>query len=161
MGATVLHVCSKASVLDNNARWRAIVAPAKITGMDVEPGDNVDVVCDIQLPLREIRRRCGLIQFDAILCPHVLEHVAAPWHVAETLQSLLKPGGTIAITVPWVQGYHEFPEDYWRMSFAGVRTLFPKIVFDLEFYTGAKEDTGFRLLHNGIAEHTRATLRIE
>lgn len=160
-GGVVLHIGSRASVLDNNRRWRQVFSHCRVIGMDVQDGDNVDVVCDAQAGIQTIRKRCDVKQVDAIVIPHVLEHVAAPWEVAATLQNLLRPGGIILVTVPWVQGYHEFPEDYWRMSFVGVRSLFPRIAFDTEFYTGAKEDKGYRLLFNGVPEHSRRTLRIE
>jgi SAM-dependent methyltransferase len=156
-----LHVGSKASVLDHAARWRQWLPRCKVTGIDVEAGDNVDVVCDIQAPVSELRRRCGVRAFDAIVCPHVLEHLPEPWVAARNLQYLLRPGGLLLVTVPWVQGYHEFPDDYWRMSFAALRSLLPDIAVELEFYSGAAEDLGFRLLWNGAPEHSPRTCRIE
>jgi hypothetical protein len=84
-----------------------------------------------------------------------------PWDGARNLQFLLRPGGVLLVTVPWVQGYHEFPEDYWRMSFAGLRALLPEIEPELEFYSGASEETGWRLLWNGVPEHSPRTCRVE
>ena len=74
---------------------------------------------------------------------------------------MLKPGGHLFVAVPWVQGYRPYPEDYWRMSFAGLRELFDKIDVETEFYSGAAEDVGYQLLRNGATEHTAATCRIE
>lgn len=158
---TVLHVGSKASVLDNAGRWRGFLPRSRVIGIDLSAGDNVDVVADILAPVQDLRRRCGVRVFDKIICAHVLEHVAAPWVAARNLQHLLRPGGQLVVTVPWVQGYHEFPEDYWRMSFAGLRALFPEIDVELEFYTGAAEDIGYRLVWNGMPEHSPRTCRIE
>lgn len=156
-----LHVGSKASVLDNARRWRGLLPRCQVVGMDVSAGDNVDVVCDIQASVQEIRRRCGARAFDVVICSHVLEHVATPWVAARNIQYLLRPGGLLLVTVPWVQGYHEFPEDYWRMSFAGLRSLFPDIAVKTEFYTGAAEDVGYWLTWNGVPEHSPRTCRIE
>jgi SAM-dependent methyltransferase len=161
ISGSVLHVGSKASILDAAAPWRAVLPGSRVIGMDLSAGDNVDVVCDIQAPVQEIRRRCSVRSFDAVICAHVLEHLPRPWEAARNLQYLLRPGGTLLVTVPWVQGYHEFPEDYWRMSFAGLRALLPDIEPELEFYSGASEEQGYRLLWNGVPEHSTRTCRIE
>lgn len=158
---TVLHVGSRASVIDTNRRWRKVFGHCRVVGLDVAEGDNVDVVGDITAPAADLRRRLGIKAFDAVICRHVLEHVPAPWDAARNLQFLLKPGGLLLAAVPWVQGYHDFPDDYWRMSFSGLRRLLPDIAPELEFYTGAREDKAWRLLFNGRPEHSPRTLRIE
>lgn len=157
----VLQIGSKADILDRAAKWRGRFAQAKFIGLDVEAGPNVDVVADIAGDLTMLRRKLGAAQFGFIICAHVLEHVRQPWVAARNIQFLLKPGGRLLVTVPWVQGYHEFPDDYWRMSFAGVRSLFDGVEFFDEFYSGAAEDVGYRLLRNGAPEHSTATCRIE
>ena len=118
-------------------------------------------VCDIEASVQDIRRRTGVRTFDAVVCAHVLEHTATPWAAARNIQFLLRPGGWLIVTVPWVQGFHDYPDDYWRMSFQALRSLFPDIVVDLEFYTGAAEDIAYRLTFNGQCEHSPRTLRIE
>ena len=157
----VLQIGSRASVIDTQAPWRKLFGHCAFTGMDLQDGTNVDVVADITAPTAELRRRLKTKAFDAILCRHVLEHVPAPWEAARNIKFLLKPGGLLFVTVPWVQGYHEFPHDYWRMSFAGLKALFPGFDWTLEFYTGAREEEGVRLLWNGVPEHSERTLRIE
>jgi len=157
----VLQIGSRASVIDTQAPWRKLFAHCNFTGMDLQAGTNVDVVADITASASDLRRRLKVKAFDAILCRHVLEHVAAPWEAARNIKFLLKPGGLLFVTVPWVQGYHEFPHDYWRMSFAGLKALFPGFEWTLEFYTGDREEEGFRLLWNGQPEHSERTLRIE
>src|SRR5262249_15345026 len=156
----VLQVGSKASILDSNRPWRDHLPHCRVVGLDIEAGDNVDVVCSILAPVQEIRRRAGVRSFDGAICAHVLEHVEDPWKAAHNLQFLLRSGGTLMVTVPWVQGYHEFPDDYWRMSSAALRKLFRDIDWDLEFYSGAAEETGYRLLWNEVPEHSPRTCRI-
>jgi SAM-dependent methyltransferase len=52
--------------------------------------------------------------FDLILCTEVLEHVP-DWRAAfANMFSLLKPGGIVLITAPFVYMPHEEPHDYWR-----------------------------------------------
>lgn len=157
----VLQIGSRAEVLDRQATWRSRFAGRRFVGLDMAPGPNVDVVADITEPAAAIRTRAGVDGFGLIVCHHVLEHVRTPWVAAETLTELLAPGGRVFITVPWVQGYHEFPDDFWRMSFAGIRALFPRLTFMLEYYTGTHEEFGYQILRNGKVEHSPATSRIE
>ncbi|MBI4184308.1 MAG: methyltransferase domain-containing protein [Proteobacteria bacterium] len=158
---TVLHVGSKVSIVDRSGHCRDLFPLCRFVGLDSEAGPNVDAVCDISVGVHEIRRRCKINTADAVICRHVLGHVPNPWQAARNLEFLLRPGGLLIVAVPWVQGYHPFPEDYWRMSFSGVHTLFARVAFELEFYTGAREDTGYRLLLNGAPVHDPRTCRIE
>jgi SAM-dependent methyltransferase len=157
----VLQIGSRAQVLDRQAAWRGRFAGRRFIGLDMAAGPNVDVVADIAEPAAAIRARAGVDGFGLIICHHVLEHVRTPWIAAETLTDLLAPGGLLFVAVPWVQGYHEFPDDFWRMSFAGIRALFPRLAFSLEYYTGTREEFGYQILRNGKVEHSPATSRIE
>jgi hypothetical protein len=40
---------------------------------------------------------------------------------------LLRKGGTIYLTVPFVWRVHSYPNDYWRFTKEGVRSIFPGI----------------------------------
>ena len=157
----VLQIGSKTSVLDNHMLWRKNFAVKNFIGMDIEPGKNVDVVCDITDRIGNIRKKTGIVQFDFIICRHLLEHVRKPWEAAQNIVHLLKPGGYIWIAVPWAQSYHGYPGDYWRMSFSAVRSLFDKIDFQLEFYTGSKEDLGYRILIDGHKQYNSGDFGIE
>jgi SAM-dependent methyltransferase len=157
----VLQIGSRAEVLDRSATWRSRFAGRRFVGLDIMPGPNVDIVADITEPAAAIRSRAGVNGFGLIVCHHVLEHVRRPWVAAQTLSELLAPGGRIFVSVPWVQGYHEFPDDFWRMSFAGIRALFPDLTFPVEYYTGTHEAFGYQILRNGKVEHSPVTSRIE
>jgi hypothetical protein len=39
------------------------------------------------------------------------------------LHRILKPGGIVHIDVPFIQGYHPDPTDYWRFTLDGLRLL--------------------------------------
>lgn len=47
--------------------------------------------------------------FDAILCSEVLEHVPEPTHALDEFQRLLKPGGQLILTAPFVSNVHQAP----------------------------------------------------
>jgi SAM-dependent methyltransferase len=51
------------------------------------------------------------IETDLILCTEVLEHVPDPVRAFQKMVSLLKPGGIILITVPFLSLMHQAP--YW------------------------------------------------
>src|SRR5262249_46339393 len=148
-------------ILDRAAKWRERFPNDHFVGLDIGDGPNVDAVGDIAGDLYALRKKLGIPQFGFIICAHVLEHVRQPWVAARNIAHLLKPDGHVFITVPWVQGFHEFPNDFWRMSFEGVRSLFDGFAFENEFYSGAAETIGYRILRNGKAEHSVQTCRIE
>lgn len=104
----------------------------KIEGCDIEKGPLVDHVFD----LTEAPPIHLVDNYDLIITSSTLEHVTAPWKAAECLEKLLKPGGHIYISVPWVWRYHAYPNDYWRFNRHSLDFLFQKtIVIDQAWST--------------------------
>jgi SAM-dependent methyltransferase len=64
--------------------------------------------------------------FDSILCNQVLEHVFNPDEFLGEIVRVLKPGGKLLLTVPFVWDEHEQPFDYARYSSFGLRALLEK-----------------------------------
>lgn len=64
--------------------------------------------------------------FDAVLCNQVLEHVFNPDEFLSEIRRVLKPGGKLLLTVPFVWDEHEQPYDFARYSTFGLRALFEK-----------------------------------
>jgi len=64
--------------------------------------------------------------FDAVLCNQVLEHVFNPDEFLAEISRVLKPGGKLLLTVPFVWDEHEQPYDYARYSSFGLRALLEK-----------------------------------
>ena len=104
---------------DRRLRYRDAV------GVDMQAGDGVDVVVDLE-DEDEISF-ADLGPFAHIECLSVLEHSRRPWLLAENMQRLLEPGGTIFLSVPFVWRFHGYPNDYFRFTAEGVRALFPLI----------------------------------
>jgi SAM-dependent methyltransferase len=67
--------------------------------------------------------------FDSILCNQVLEHVFNPAEFLQEVNRVLKPGGKLLLTVPFVWDEHEQPYDYARYSSFGLRALLEKSGF--------------------------------
>lgn len=62
-------------------------------------------------------------QFDTILCTEVLEHTQQPFQVMNELARLLKPGGHLILSVPFIYPIHEAPYDHWRFTAYGLAIL--------------------------------------
>lgn len=103
----------------------------RAVGVDLFGGEGVDVVADLELP------QTDLGMFDHIDLCSVLEHVRRPWKMAETLEGLLRAGGTILVSVPFVWRIHAYPSDYWRMTPEALEILFPNVRWaDMAFVVG-------------------------
>lgn len=64
--------------------------------------------------------------FDAVLCNQVLEHVFNPDGFLLEIRRVLRPGGKLLLTVPFVWDEHEQPYDYARYSSFGLEALIQK-----------------------------------
>jgi SAM-dependent methyltransferase len=64
-----------------------------------------------------------------VLCTQVLEHTPDPSNVLSECLRVLKPGGRLALTVPFVWHLHELPHDYYRYTASGVSYLLTQAGF--------------------------------
>jgi SAM-dependent methyltransferase len=95
-------------------------------GADIpgNPRATVDISGDGTIPLAD-----G--SFDLILSTYTLEHVEEPNSYLAECYRLLRPGGTLALSVPLLMYYHRDPEDYWRWTQAGLRRIVEEAGFTL------------------------------
>ena len=61
--------------------------------------------------------------YDGVICNQVLEHVFNPDQFLREIARVLKAGGNVLLTVPFVWDEHEQPYDYARYSSFGLRSL--------------------------------------
>lgn len=55
-------------------------------------------------------------KFDCVLCIEVLEHAEDPQLLLKEIARVLKPQGTLLLTVPWSARLHHLPHDYHRFT---------------------------------------------
>ncbi len=58
---------------------------------------------------------------DTLLSTEVLEHVPKPRALVTEMARVLKPGGKLLLTVPFIQPLHELPSDYFRFTPSSLR----------------------------------------
>jgi len=77
---------------------------------------------------------CGEVaaaRFDIVIAAQVLEHVVDPDKALENCKRLLRPGGHLLVTTPFLIRYHPEPLDLWRWTEAGLRLLFERHGFQV------------------------------
>lgn len=106
-------------------------AHPKLCNLNIGPFPNVDVVGDAHdLPYSD-----GCV--DAIYCSAVLEHLHAPERAVQEMFRVLKPGGRLYASSPFIFVYHGYPNHYQNYTLTGHRHLF--------------ERHGFTLIEDGIS----------
>jgi SAM-dependent methyltransferase len=89
----------------------------KCVSIDVTPSPGLDVL-SLAAPLP-----FGSATFDTVLCTSVLEHVHDAEDVVSEIARVLKPGGRLIITIPFLYPTHEAPYDFWRTTHWGLRSV--------------------------------------
>jgi len=118
---------SAAHILDAGAgesRYAGAFAHCHYVACDRGVGDaawnytRLDVVADVvALPFRKE-------SFDAVLCANVLEHVKEPPSAVRDMAMVLKPGGKLYMSVPFLgDPIHQEPNDFFRYTQYGLRQL--------------------------------------
>jgi SAM-dependent methyltransferase len=88
-----------------------------VVNLDVTRGPFVHVIGDAHvLPFHDEI-------FDGVVCRAVLEHLREPWRACSEIFRVLRPGGIVLVTVPFLYPYHGHPDDYRRFTAAGIRVL--------------------------------------
>jgi SAM-dependent methyltransferase len=110
-------------VLNAGSGWRDVshLVGGDLVNQDLPyPGEdrkNLHIVS----PLHEIPRPDGF--FDCILNIAVMEHVGNPHEVMHELCRVLKPGGHMILSVPFLQPEHKVPTDFQRYTRDGLMRL--------------------------------------
>lgn len=100
------------------ARVRRI-RTARVRELDNDPARKPDILADL----------CAMPELadasiDAIFVLEVLEHVPEPAAAMAEMRRVLKPGGTILASTPFLFEIHQAPHDYYRYTRHGLAHLF-------------------------------------
>jgi glycogen(starch) synthase len=125
-------------VLNAGAGTVPIAAGTTQVRLDLQLGNRPEVCADLHhLPFSE-----GV--FDAVFSIAVLEHCRRPWLVMRELRRVVRPGGHLLLSFPFMQPAHPNPDDYFRFTAEGMREL--------------ALDAGFVVLETGPDNSTQQTI---
>jgi len=91
----------------------------KARSLDVDPTRHPDIVASV-----ESMGQINDASVDAVFCIEVLEHVSQPEVAAAEIRRVLRPGGLLVGSTPFLLGIHDPPNDYYRFTRHGLRWLF-------------------------------------
>ena len=99
------------------APWRELLTHTEYIGVDVDLAGEFgmrrkpDIVYYVggELPFADE-------SFDHVLCTEVMEHVPDPAAFLADLRRVLRPNGSLVLTVPWSARVHHLPHDYTRFT---------------------------------------------
>lgn len=100
-------VSEKFSVLNN-----------KLISIDVDPDRKPDIVMDAT------KMNFKDNSFDIVFMIEVLEHIPDPRKAINEIYRVLKPGGRVVLSTPFIFGIHDVPYDYFRYTKYGLKVLF-------------------------------------
>jgi SAM-dependent methyltransferase len=112
MPGVVLDVGSK------HSPYAAAIPQTRYLRLDLDPGTNPDICCDIE------RIDWESDYFDTVIATEVLEHVLHPDKAVDEIRRILKPGGICILSTRFMFPYHPDPHDYFRFSQDSLAHLF-------------------------------------
>jgi len=60
---------------------------------------------------------------NVVTCEQVLEHVPDPAQAVRSMAAMLRPGGLLVVSVPFMLRVHPHPGDFWRFTETGLARL--------------------------------------
>jgi SAM-dependent methyltransferase len=154
----------KGEVLDvgcGTKPYRAFIPAARYVGLDLDTPDarrrgTADLFYDGKVfPF-------GDGSFDGILCSQVFEHVFTPQKFLTEIHRVLRPGGCLLLSVPFVWDEHEQPADFGRYSSFGLRAVLAEAGFEIVVARKSLPDarTLFQLVNAYLYKITRTRHRV-
>lgn len=99
--------------------------------VDVIPFPEVDIICDLTrcIPFRES-------SMDAVVLMNVLEHVYDTKGLLKSIHKLLKPGGKLILTIPFLLKVHFSPYDFYRYTHHSLERILQEADFIVDSISG-------------------------
>ncbi len=115
-GKTAFMHLPNESIIINLGSGPKIISE-RVINVDCFPFKGVSVVNDAaMIPFKD-----GSV--DAVICECLLEHVTEPNAVVAEIERILKKGGLVYISIPFMDAYHSAPDDYYRWTTSGLRHM--------------------------------------
>lgn len=92
-------------------------AGLNVVSLDIDAARDPDIIADITNFIPDE-------PYDAILIIEVLEHVKDPRTVTKNLLQVIRPGGTVILSAPFLFPIHDQPHDFYRYTKYGLLELF-------------------------------------
>jgi uncharacterized protein YbaR (Trm112 family) len=141
----IINASSNLNILNLGSGVQNRNLDSNLINLDIYSHENADVAADAHhLPFLED-------SLDGVWLCAVMEHLSRPFDVAAECFRVVKPGGFVLITVPFIQPRHGSPHDYFRYTLDGLRSVFRQF----EEIEGGMTGTG---LIGTWAEITRALI---
>ena len=110
--------------------YRDLVPAARYVGIDVDsPATRALAAADIFYDGKSFPLAAAT--FDGVICSQVFEHIFTPEAFLGEVRRVLRPGGCLLLTVPFVLDEHEQPNDFARYSSFGLRALLERAGFEV------------------------------
>lgn len=107
-------------------------------GIDLEPGENVDVILSRPYAWKELPAESA----DVLVSGQALEHIEYFWLTMLEVWRVLKPGGLCCIIAPSGGPEHRYPVDCWRFFPDGLEALSRYAGFETEQIYKQQGSTG-------------------
>ena len=113
----------------------------KVIHLDMKMDAGVDIIGD--LSDAEFRKSLKAMAVKSVLCSNLLEHLADPKPICNSILDLLEKGGLIIVTVPYNFPFHEDPidtlfrpnEEQLHNLFKNTKVIDSKIVLSTNSYS--------------------------
>jgi len=127
--------------MDIGGCYRPIFTEAKwdYVGIDLAPGENVDIVLSDPYNWLEIDSS----SVDVVISGQAFEHIAFFWKTMAEITRILTPGGLCCIIAPSGGPEHKYPVDCWRFFPDGFRALAHYAGLEVLSATTQQEPQGF------------------
>lgn len=122
-GGMALDVGASGTAFRQRPKFRYDLSHMFETGayvaFDKKRAPGVDVVGDAE----KLSSYFEAGRVGCIICTSLLEHVLRPWQVIDECATVLRPGGLVVFSAPWVYEEHPDPIDCWRINVPAMRAM--------------------------------------
>jgi SAM-dependent methyltransferase len=108
-----------------SAKYKEIISQkaSEYRSCDAVKNKNIDDVCDV------LNLHYPEESFDTVISTQVMEHVNNPFLMASQIGKILKVGGKVILTAPFLIPLHSGPDDYFRFTKNGLSEIFKQSGF--------------------------------